>query len=56
MGGNTYDDSAYLAEKYDTIVSRKLNTEWEQILKVITVPAGKFREVRVICTAADFSH
>lgn len=53
-GGNTYDDSAYLAEKYDTIVSRKLNTEWEQILKVITVPAGKFREVRVICTAADF--
>lgn len=53
-GGNTYDESKYLANKYDTIVSRKLNTEWEQILKVITVPAGKFREVRVICTAADF--
>lgn len=53
-GGNKYEDSKYLANKYDTIVSRKLNTEWEQILKVITVPAGKFREVRVICTAADF--
>lgn len=53
-GGNTYDASKYLANKYDTIASRKLSGQWEQILKVISVPAGKFREVRVICTAADF--
>ena len=52
--GNKYQNSAYVCDLYSVSASRRLSDEWEQIIGVITVPAGKFKEIRIKSDTASF--
>lgn len=55
-GGNTYSESNYCdtGSLYKSFAVRRLSDKWQQIKAEITVQAGTFIEVRVLCENVDF--
>lgn len=52
--GNAYGTSAYVEGMYSIPASRKLSDKWEQIIGVIKVSAGKFKEIRIKSNNATY--